>query len=168
MVNYALTGTPGTGKTSLSKLLDQKVISLSEYYEEASDSKTDNDEWIVDIEKLELLLDNINCNIFEGNFAHKLSNIEKIIVLRCDPSILKKRLEERNYNSEKIRENMEAEAIGIIYSESLEYLGKENIMQIDNGNKTLKETSEIIKKYINGNIKVDEEIDYSERILDWY
>ena len=63
---------------------------------------------------------------------------------------------------------MEAEAIGIIYSESLEYLGKENIMQIDNGNKTLKETSEIIKKYINDNIKVEEEIDYSERILDWY
>ncbi len=63
---------------------------------------------------------------------------------------------------------MEAEAIGIIYSESLEYLGKENIMQIDNSNKTLKETSEIIKKYINGNIKVEEEIDYSERILDWY
>ena len=168
MVNYALTGTPGTGKTSLSKLLDQKVISLSEYYEEASDGKTKDGEWIVDIEKLDLLLGNTNCNIFEGHFAHKLSHVEKIIVLRCDPSILKNRLEVREYTVEKIRKNMEAEAIGIIYSEALEYLGKGNIIQIDNGNKTLKETAEIIQKYISDNIKVEEEIDYSERILDWY
>jgi len=168
MVNYALTGTPGTGKTSLSKLLDEKVISLSEYYEKASDSKTENGEWIVDIEKLDLLLENVNCNIFEGNFAHKLNKIENIIVLRCDPLILEKRLKDRNYTEEKIRENIEAEAIGIIYSESLEYVGKEKILHIDNSNKTLKETSVIIKKYINDNIKVEEEIDYSERILDWY
>ena len=168
MVNYALTGTPGTGKTSLSKLLDEKVISLSEYYEKASAGKTESGEWVVDIKKLDSLLENNNCNIFEGNFAHKLYKVEKIIVLRCDPLILEKRLENRNYTKEKIRENMEAEAIGIIFSESLKYVGKDNIIQIDNGNKTLKETVEIVTKYINDNIKVEEEIDYSERILDWY
>ena len=168
MVNYALTGTPGTGKTSLSKLLDEKVISLSEYYEKASAGKTERGEWVVDIKKLDSLLENNNCNIFEGNFAHKLYKVEKIIVLRCDPLILEKRLENRNYTKEKIRENMEAEAIGIIFSESLKYVGKDNIIQIDNGNKTLKETVEIVNKYINDNIKVEEEIDYSERILDWY
>ena len=168
MVNYALTGTPGTGKTSLSKLLNKEVISLSEYYEEASEGKNGKGEWIVNIEKLDLILKNINCEIYEGNFSHKLAKIEKIIILRCDPIILEKRLENRNYSKDKIKENLEAEAMGIIYSESLEYLGKEHIIQIDNSSKTVKETAEIIKKYINDNIKVEEEIDYSERILDWY
>ena len=50
MANYALTGTPGTGKTSLKKHLNKKIISLSEYYEQASEGKTDNGEWIVDID----------------------------------------------------------------------------------------------------------------------
>ena len=168
MVNYALTGTPGTGKTSLSKLLNKNVISLSDYYEEASEGKNDSGEWIVNIEKLNLLFKDIDCEIFEGNFAHKLTKIQKIIVLRCDPVILEKRLESRNYSTYKIRENLEAEAIGIIYSESIEYVNKENIIQIDNSNKSLEETAEIIRKYINDNIKVEEEIDYSERILDWY
>ena len=168
MVNYALTGTPGTGKTSLSKLLNKKVISLSDYYEEASEGKRVSGEWIVNIEKLNLLLEDIDCEIFEGNFAHKLAKIEKIIVLRCDPIILEKRLESRNYSTDKIQENLEAEAIGIIYSESIEYVNKENIIQIDNSNKCLEETAEIVRKYINDNIKVEEEIDYSERILDWY
>ena len=168
MVKYALTGTPGTGKTSISKLLDQKVISLSDYYEEASENKNESGEWIVNIDKLDLILKNINCEIFEGNFSHKLARIEQIIILRCDPLILEKRLKYRNYTEDKVKENLEAEAMGIIYSESLEYLGKENIIQIDNGNKTLKNTAEIINKYINDNIKVEEEIDYSERILDWY
>ena len=168
MVKYALTGTPGTGKTSISKLLDQKVISLSDYYEEASENKNESGEWIVNIDKLDLILKNINCEIFEGNFSHKLARIEQIIILRCDPLILEKRLKYRNYTEDKVKENLEAEAMGIIYSESLEYLGKENIIQIDNGNKTLKETAEIINKYINENIKLEEEIDYSERILDWY
>ena len=168
MVNYALTGTPGTGKTSLSKLLVKEVISLSDYYEEASENKNESGEWIVNIDKLDLILKNINCEIFEGNFSHKLARIEQIIILRCDPLILEKRLKYRNYTEDKVKENLEAEAMGIIYSESLEYLGKENIIQIDNENKTLKETAEIINKYINDNIKLEEEIDYSERILDWY
>ena len=51
MEKYALTGTPGTGKTSVSKLLNEKVTSLSDYYEEASEGKTNSGEWVVNIEK---------------------------------------------------------------------------------------------------------------------
>ena len=123
MEKYALTGTPGTGKTSVSKLLNEKVTSLSDYYEEASEGKTNNGEWVVDIEKLNTIFKTSDTKIYEGNFAHKLNNIDKIIVLRCDPSILKERLEERGYKKEKIMENLEAEAIGLIFSESISYVG---------------------------------------------
>lgn len=168
MVNYALTGTPGTGKTSLKKHLNKKIISLSEYYEQASEGKTDNGEWIVDIEKLDNILEDSDCNFFEGNFSHKLDKIDKVIVLRCDPQILEKRLESRNYSKNKVRENLEAEAIGVIYSEAIEIQDKANVFQIDNSTRKPQETAKLIEKYINDNIKVEEEIDYSEKILDWY
>ena len=168
MANYALTGTPGTGKTSLKKHLNKKIISLSEYYEQASEGKTDNGEWIVDIEKLDNILEDSDCNFFEGNFSHKLDKIDKVIVLRCDPQILEKRLESRNYSKNKVRENLEAEAIGLIYSEAIEIIDKTNVFQIDNSTRKPQETANIIEKYINDNIKVEEEIDYSEKILDWY
>ena len=168
MVNYALTGTPGTGKTSLKKHLNKKIISLSEYYEQASEGKTDNGEWIVDIEKLDNILEDSDCNFFEGNFSHKLDKIDKVIVLRCDPQILEKRLESRNYSKNKVKENLEAEAIGVIYSEAIEIQDKANVFQIDNSTRKPQETAKLIEKYINDNIKVEEEIDYSEKILDWY
>ena len=168
MVNYALTGTPGTGKTSLKKHLNKKIISLSEYYEQASEGKTDNGEWIVDIEKLDNILEDSDCNFFEGNFSHKLDKIDKVIVLRCDPQILEKRLESRNYSKNKVRENLEAEAIGLIYSEAIEIRDRANVFQVDNSTRKPQETANIIEKYINDNIKVEEEIDYSEKILDWY
>ena len=168
MANYALTGTPGTGKTSLKKHLSKKIISLSEYYEQASEGKTDNGEWIVDIEKLDNILQDEDCNFFEGNFSHKLDKIDKVIVLRCDPQILEKRLESRNYSKNKVRENLEAEAIGLIYSEAIEIRDRANVFQVDNSTRKPQETASIIEKYINDNIKLEEEIDYSEKILDWY
>ena len=168
MIKYALTGTPGTGKTSVSKLLNEKVTSLSDYYEEASEGKTKDGEWLVDVAKLNKILKTSDSRIYEGNFAHKLNNINKIIVLRCDPNILKDRLEERGYKKEKVMENLEAEAIGLIFSESIDYVGENNVVQIDTSKTDVASISKIIEKYVDGKIKVEEEIDYSERILDWY
>jgi len=39
MVRYALTGTPGTGKTTISNALKKKTLHLSELYSEASEEK---------------------------------------------------------------------------------------------------------------------------------
>ena len=61
------------------------------------------------------LVDNM---IVEGHFAHLMDNMDHIIVLRCDPRELRKRMEKRNYSEIKIKENLEAEALGLIYSEA--------------------------------------------------
>ena len=168
MERYALTGTPGTGKTTISALLQNDLISLSDYYEKFSDGKTKDGEWVVNIEHLESSIKNLEWEIAEGNFSHQLNIIDKVIVLRCDPAVLINRLKERNYSNKKIRENLEAEAMGIIYSETVRNYGIENLIQVDTSKKTSKECSVIIRDYINNNIKVEEEIDYLERILDWY
>ncbi len=168
MERYALTGTPGTGKTTISALLQNDLISLSDYYEKFSDGKTKDGEWVVNIKRLESSIKSLEWEIAEGNFSHLLSIIDKVIVLRCDPAVLVNRLKERNYSRKKIRENLEAEAMGIIYSESVRNYGVENLIQVDTSKKTSKQCSIIIRNYINNNIKVEEEIDYLERILDWY
>ena len=168
MERYALTGTPGTGKTTISALLQNDLISLSDYYEEFSDKRAEDGVWVVNIERLESSIKSLEWEIAEGNFSHLLSIIDKVIVLRCDPAVLVNRLKERNYSRKKIRENLEAEAMGIIYSETVRNYGIENLIQVDTSKKTSKECSVIIRDYINNNIKVEEEIDYLERILDWY
>ena len=53
MVRCALTGTPGTGKTSISLLLDKNVVHLSDFYEASSNEKTDEGEWLIDLDLLE-------------------------------------------------------------------------------------------------------------------
>jgi len=168
MVRYALTGTPGTGKTSISKLLDLNIITLSDYYEESSEGKTESGELVIDIDKMKKNVLITKDSILEGHFAHEFDNIDKIIVLRCDPKILVKRLNKRGYSKEKVRENLEAEAIGTIYSESLEFLGAKKVVQLDTSSNKATESAQILKDYMNGNIKLEEQIDYSERILDWY
>ena len=170
MVRCALTGTPGTGKTSISKLLDRDIVHLSDYYESSSNEKTDEGEWLIE---LDLLDDNIrdlsrNEGVFEGHTAHFLSDIDQVIILRCDPFVLKERLDERDYSKEKIMENLEAEALNIIYMEALDNIDKEKIFQFDTTNKSAEESAKMIKDFMAGNVKLEETFDYSERIMDWY
>ena len=170
MVRYALTGTPGTGKTTISNALNKKTLHLSELYSEASEEKTASDEWLIDVEKLNQVFhkkkgDNF---IVEGHLSHTLKDVEQVIVLRCDPNVLKSRIEKRNYSELKVRENLEAEAIGIIYSEAVENFDKTKVAQLDTTNCTGEQAAEILEQFFEGKVKLDETIDYSERIMEWY
>ena len=60
MVRYALTGTPGTGKTSISKQLNKKILHLSDLYSEASEGKNSTGEWLIDLEKLNGIVNKSN------------------------------------------------------------------------------------------------------------
>ena len=170
MVRYALTGTPGTGKTSISKQLNKKILHLSDLYSEASEGKNSTGEWLIDLEKLNGIVNKSNGSslIIEGHLSHTLKNIEQIIVLRCDPNVLRLRLEKRAYSEVKIKENLEAEAIGIIYSEALELVDKTSLFQLDTTDCTAKEAAQLLSDFFEGKVKLNETIDYSERIMEWY
>jgi adenylate kinase len=122
----ALTGTPGTGKTTVGHLLSTqgyRVIHLTDIEKKCVvGMDTKRGCHIYDIKLLDQYLhtdplliqkDDDVC-IIEGQLSHLLSDVSNIIILRCHPEELQKRLESKGYASLKIQENLEAEALDII------------------------------------------------------
>ena len=58
--------------------------------------------------------------------------------------------------------------MGLIYSQALEIKNETDVFQLDTTNLTIDESTKIIEKFFKGNIKLDETIDYSERIMERY
>ncbi|OKY77701.1 MAG: Broad-specificity NMP kinase Fap7 [Candidatus Methanohalarchaeum thermophilum] len=160
----AVTGTPGTGKTSSTKLLEDEIevlhlnemakrLELFEGYDE------DRNSWIVDIDKIRDKLP--NKGIIESHFSHLLP-VDEVIVLRCHPNELKKRL---NSSKTEIKENIESEALDYILMEAIAKNNK--VHEIDTTDKDLNEVSDLIKQIYEG--KIEEEpgkVDWSEWLME--
>jgi adenylate kinase len=153
----ALTGTPGTGKSSVAKLLRKKfrVIDLNRLivrkkFFKAYDKKRKC--WVADLKKVEKYLKErlkeSEDVIIESHLAHLLSPrlIDIVIVLRCKPEELEKRLKRKKWNSEKIRENVEAEMIDLIAIEAEKL--HEKVFEIDTTSSSLKKIAKEIEKII--------------------
>ncbi len=106
----------------------------------------------------------------EGHAAHFLSIAEKVILLRCHPKKLKKRLEKKGWNKEKIKENIEAEALDVILCETVEYYPENSIFEIDTSNMTIGSVAESIVEIVKNDFEPTKKynigkIDWSEEIL---
>lgn len=167
----ALTGTPGTGKSSAAKLLAKRghavrtVEELARLHGAASGPAGDVE---VDVEKLAAALpEPAGTVIIEGHLAHLLPN-GLCIILRCHPEELRKRLGLRDYSREKLLENLEAEAIDVILQEALEAC--DPVAEIDTTGLGREAVADAIESIING--KADEyppgKIDWSGAVMDWY
>ena len=169
-MNIALTGTPGTGKTTLSRLLDFSVISINDYYPKISNGKDTEGNWLIDIDKMnkEIEVSSFSNTIFEGHTSHFLESLDVVVVLRCHPDKLKERLVVRKYNEEKLRENLEAEALNIISEEAINEYGERKVYELDTTSLDLKESKILLENIISGNLKLNKRIDYSETIMEWY
>ncbi len=155
----ALTGTPGTGKTSVAKELARLGwihLELNKFVEKEKlysgyDKKRKT--WIVDENKLrKFVADFIKKNpkkniVIDSHISHILPAklFSAIFVLRCNPKILEKRLKRKNWSKEKIQENVEAEIIGLIEWEARKKHKK--VFPIITEKKSAKEISrEILRK----------------------
>lgn len=99
----ALTGTPGTGKTTTASLLKDKGYTVVEInklakekgFVEGYDQERNCD--VIDVEKVEEYLKK---NLFkkkgniilDGLLSHLIKNVDIVVILRCHPEELKKRL----------------------------------------------------------------------------
>jgi adenylate kinase len=143
----ALTGTPGTGKTTVCSILsehsqyrkqfhviDLNKIVLGEKLYTGKDETRDTYE--ADMDKLEERVKQVISQvpqgmdiIMEGHLSHLLPS-DVIIVLRTHPVALRKRLGKRkNYSFSKVKENANAEALDVILVESAER--SKNVFEIN-------------------------------------
>lgn len=153
----AVTGTPGTGKTTLSKLLANKLnftyinltnlIQVNELY--TSYDKVD-ETYDVDIEAfIEFMTkylkkkDNI---VLDGHLSHFLPNelIDKLIVCTCELSELNNRLKSRYYSAKKIKDNLEAETFETIKNEAIE--NNHDIIEISTNKSIEQSLNELINQ----------------------
>ena len=135
-----ITGTPCTGKTTVSEVLSNrlncrliKINDLAIENDFVLGIDEDKGYKIIDIDSLDDKVSQIisdDLTIFEGHLSHLCHGADKVIVLRVRPEILQKRLEARNYSESKIRENLEAEALGVCTAEAFDVHG-ENVSEID-------------------------------------
>ncbi len=127
----AITGTPGTGKSTIAELIASKggfvpieVSELVDGIRERYDPVQDTFEIDIDSIRaaLEVLLDDYRSHdrvpIVVGHLSHLLGP-DLTVVLRCDPGVLRERLVARSYSAAKVQENVEAEAIGTIIAEAM-------------------------------------------------
>ncbi len=156
----ALTGTPGTGKTTTAKELlrmGYRVLSVNELAEKL-DCILGKDEGckIVDVDELAERLKEVLPEgkvILEGHLSHLLDP-DLIIILRCNPIVLKERLESKGWPKEKVLENVEAELVDAILIEAIE-TGKD-VYEIDTTNLKPGEVARIVDEIVSGNDEVRE------------
>lgn len=157
-----ISGTPCTGKTTVSEVLadrlDCKLIKINDLAIENNfvlGIDEDKGYKVIDIDSLnEKVLEIIDSHdgmiIFEGHLSHLCDGADKVIILRVRPEILEKRLAKRKYSKAKIRENLEAEAMGVCSAEAFDKYG-DNVFEIDVTDLSIDDTSDLINCVISGN-----------------
>ena len=108
--------------------------------------------------------------LVDGHLSHLLKCADKVIVLRCHPDELRKRLSKKGWKKEKIKENLEAEILDIVLCESVEFHSEKNIFEMNTTDDSIDSVvSQIIKIIDEGfkNMKKYNigDIDWSEEIL---
>ena len=143
-MRIAVTGTPGTGKTTATDLLGEdltderetSVIHLNDVIREEglyTSTDAERDSLITDFDSVADWLDENDdegVSIVESHLAHHFE-AESAVVLRCHPEILEERLRERGESDTKVSENAEAEALDVILTEAVDRHGEENVYEID-------------------------------------
>lgn len=135
---FAVTGTPGSGKTTLCSLLGEQgysvesVIGLAARFNCLGEQDARDGAAPVDIHKLaDEWFDDSNDAIFvDGHLSHLLE-IDAVVLIRCHPDQLKQRLEARGYDERKVQSNVEWEMIAGTWSEILEFELDVPILEID-------------------------------------
>jgi adenylate kinase len=134
-MRLALTGTPGTGKTTVAGYLDTDlpVIDVNRRIEAAdltAGVDADRGSWIADLAAVRDRFADLDDVVLESHLAHRLP-ADRVVVLRCAPAALDARLRERGEPAAKAAENAEAEALDLLLAEAVAEHGEGNVYEID-------------------------------------
>jgi len=153
-VRVAVTGTPGTGKTTATDLLetDLDVIHLNEIIKsEGFSTGTDKERGslVADMDALEEWLEGRDDCLVESHLAHNFE-ADRVVVLRAHPDTVVSRLRERGDTDAKAYENAESEALDVVLSEAVHHHGTETVYEIDTTDREPGEVAAEISAVVDG------------------
>ncbi|CAG8536769.1 2919_t:CDS:2 [Funneliformis caledonium] len=140
--NILITGTPGTGKSTLAELVSEatglnyinvgelvKEKGLHEGFDQEFQSYILDDDKVIDeleqvVSKGGNIIDFHSCDLFPERW------FDLVLVLRTDNTILYNRLEKRGYSQKKITENIESEIFQVILEEARESYSNEIVVEL--------------------------------------
>lgn len=139
-MRIAVTGTPGTGKTTAVEHLDTdfEVIHLNDVIRErdfTTGRDAERDSLIADLDAVAEWLDDLEDAIIESHLAHEF-DADRVVVLRCDPEEIERRLIERGESPESARENAESEALDVVLGHAVENHGEDSVYEIETTDQT--------------------------------
>ncbi len=177
-----LTGTPGTGKSSLAKHLEGAgwhTVELTDLAKRAGavvgrDEDRQTDEVDVDLLR-EAVVDELGRTppgrdaLLVSHMAH-LMPCDQVVVLRTSPRVLRERLEARQWPDAKVSENVEAEAVGVILVEAMELEPPVPVLEMDTSVETPEEAAGRLVRALDGEAHGLEagHVDWSEEVMGWY
>ncbi|NHJ13374.1 MAG: hypothetical protein EAX95_06835 [Candidatus Thorarchaeota archaeon] len=138
-------GSPGTGKTKVAQVLASRlsvgVVNLSDLaessgcisaYDKARDTGIIDEDCLV--EAIEGIVDDLKGQlVIEGHYIDLVPfrSVQAVFMLRTHPEDLKSRLASRGWKGDKVRENVEAEVVGVCQLDAIESFGEELVFEID-------------------------------------
>jgi len=146
----AITGTPGTGKTSVCTALGLKCMDLNSVIAERGfyiGVDTERGCLIADLTRLKEYVRKADREllVIEGHLAHFMMP-EITIVLRAHPAVLADRLKLKGFPPQKIKENVEAEVLDIILAEAVELC--DVVYEVDTSEKSREEVTSLVRAII--------------------
>lgn len=140
-----ITGTPGVGKTTVARELAKtdgyRLIELNSIAKEVgalAGQDPDRGAAIIDETKLKRELARVLKSegakfIIEGHYGEIVPPkfVERVVVIRLDPRILRLRLIERGYPPSKVNENVQAEILDSCLVNAVEVFGEGIVLEVD-------------------------------------
>lgn len=160
-----ISGTPGTGKKTIAPLVAELMglpppVSLNSLVAGGGP----------DVDPLHLRRALLSLRPAEGVvFGHLLPHVLKrsevalVAVLRCEPASLRTRLLARNYPEAKVKENVEAELIGVVLDECVRRFGGRLVREYD----TTSSSPENVARAIATDVRPGEAQHLRHAWIDW-
>jgi len=134
-VRVAVTGTPGTGKTTTTELVEtdlelvhlNAVIDEDDLYTELDDERGSK---VADLEAIRERFAGREDLLVESHLSHHLE-ADRVVVLRAHPEVIEERLEQRGELPASVEENAESEALEVILAEAVKAHGRESVYEVD-------------------------------------
>lgn len=153
-MRVAVTGTPGTGKTTAAEAVETEldIVHLNDHIESENlytERDDERDSLVVDLDAVRSWLGDRSELLVESHLAHYL-DVDRVVVLRCHPEEVERRLLDRGESEATATENAESEALDVILSEAVDQHGTDAVYEIETTDRSPASVGTEIEAVIDG------------------